>query len=114
MDFLKEIGISRNGIQWGGEIVLYLSQYTRLPEDNREIREPQRWTVKGICERTGIPEASCYRAMRWLCRTGITEPHAGYIYPLGERPHAIYQLTKKGREYAAALRIFQQSVEAIR
>ena len=113
MDFLKEIGMSPKGVKHGGEIVLYLSQYTPLPEDGHEVREPQRWTVKGMCERMGIAEASGYRAVRWLCKTGLLEPHAGYIYPYGEKPHSIYQLTKKGRDWANGLIIMRQTVEAL-
>ena len=99
---------------YGDLIMLYFDQYKALPEDIRDVRRQEIFTAEGISKGLGILIAAAYRAKNGLLECGYIEAHP--MRSLIDNNHRVllYSATPKGREYAAALRIFQQTVEALR
>jgi hypothetical protein len=94
-------------------ILMYLADRPPVPEDATDFDMLRPLTAYGLSEGLDIPPASSYRAVRWM-------EAAGFIIPLPQalritaQPARAYRLTQWGRQYAAALRAFQQTVEALR
>jgi DNA-binding PadR family transcriptional regulator len=92
---------------------MYLADRPPVPEDATDFDMLRPLTAYGLSEGLDIPPASSYRAVRWM-------EAAGFIIPLPQalritaQPARAYRLTQRGREYAAALRAFKQTVEALR
>ena len=94
-------------------ILMYLADRPPVPEDATDFDMLRPLTAYGLSEGLDIPPASSYKAVRWM-------EAAGFIIPLPQalritaQPARAYRLTQRGRQYAAALRAFKQTVEALR
>lgn len=99
---------------YGDLIMLYYDQYKSLPEDIRDIKNHKWFAIQEIAELMDIPIAAAYRAKEGLLECGYIEAHPTRSLIDNNHRVLLYSATPKGREYAAALRIFQQSVEALR
>ena len=100
---------------YGDLIMLYYDQYKSLPEDIRDIKNHKWFAIHEIAELMDIPPAAAYRAKDGLLECGYIAAHVDRSL-CGDGHHKVWlhSATPKGREYAAALRIFQQTVEALR
>jgi DNA-binding PadR family transcriptional regulator len=95
-------------------ILMYLADRPMLSEDATDCDLIRKFTAYGLSEELGISISSTYTSLRWLEAAGMLVQLPRPLRLANDRPTRAYRLTRDGKEYAAALRIFQQSVEAIR
>jgi DNA-binding PadR family transcriptional regulator len=93
-------------------ILTYLADRPPVPEGVTDYNIMQHYTAHGFSELLDIPIAQAYRTINWLEAGGFITPFPQKLR-ITPRPTRAYRLTERGREYAAALRIFQQTVESL-
>ena len=93
-------------------ILMYLADRPPVPEDATDFDMLRPLTAYGLSEGLDIPINSTYLALHWMEAGEMVAPLKQHMMRT-QNPARAYRLTQRGRQYAAALRAFQQTVEAL-
>lgn len=100
-------------LSYTDQIMLYLDQFKPFPEDVHEVRDPYRFTAKGLSERMEVPIAAVYRVKDNLVACGLIDPCLRpWLTPSGKRMF-LFSATERGHRYVSVLRTFQEAVREL-
>lgn len=104
--------LCENAPRYYMHILLHLADRPPVPEGTTDFNIMQHFTAHGFSEMIGLPIASTYHALRWLEAAELIAP---FPQPLrmSQQPARAYHLTRRGKQYAEALKVFKQTVEAL-